>query len=64
MPEQLDIAVDTEARVRFVVDNLHADWAPLAAQLRAATSAGRQLSAEMLEWVLDDVDAATARRPR
>lgn len=49
-PERLGIALDTEARVRFVVDNLHPYWAALAAQVRTALDAGREMSAPMFEW--------------
>lgn len=49
-PERLGMALDAEARIRFVVDNLHTYWAPLAGQVRAALDAGRSAPADMLEW--------------
>lgn len=49
-PERLGVALDTEARIRFVVDNLRSYWSPLAAQVRAALDTGRRAPADLLEW--------------
>lgn len=50
--DRLGVYVDVDARVRFAVDNLHAYWQPLAAQLRevAAQSPDRLFEPSLFEW--------------
>ncbi len=50
--ERLGVYVDVDARVRFVVDNLAAYWAPLADQVIAACDAdpAHLFSPDSLEW--------------
>jgi hypothetical protein len=48
-PERLEIALDVESRVRFVVDNLHSYWRVLGEQL-AADLASRTFTTADFEW--------------
>lgn len=50
--ERLGVYVDVDARVRFVVDNLAAYWAPLATQVLAACDADptHLFAPDSLEW--------------
>jgi len=51
-PERIGIPVDTEARIRFVVDNLRSYWRDVANEVaaRAAAEPDRQWQPSALEW--------------
>ena len=52
-PDRLGIPIDTEARVRFVVDNLQSYWASLADDVGRATTEqpDRAFSGDSFVWV-------------